>query len=81
MRHAFYFSGSTLYLELYFGQTRRHLHTRIPEHMGVSSSTGKKLARHSVSSILAHTNHTQHVISPNHFSIISSPAPVLTLNW
>jgi hypothetical protein len=28
----------------YYGQTRRHLHTRISEHKGVSSLTGKKLS-------------------------------------
>ena len=33
---------------LYFDQTRRHLHNRISEHMGVSPSTGKKLTRHSL---------------------------------
>ena len=57
---------------LYFGQTRRHFHTRISEHMGVLPSTGKKLTRHSLSIILAHTHHTQHAIFPNDFSIISS---------
>ena len=41
-------------------------------HIGVSPSTGKKLSRHSLLSILAHTHHTQRAISPNDFSIISS---------
>ena len=30
---------------LYFGQMRRHFHTRISEHMGVSPLTGKNLQR------------------------------------
>ena len=59
-----------------FGQTRRHLHTRISEHMqGVSPLTGKKLATcmTSLSSIRAHIHHTlHHTISPNDFSIILS---------
>ena len=33
---------------LYFGKTRRHLHTRISEHMGVSPSTRQK-AKHTFS--------------------------------
>ena len=59
---------------LYLGQTRRHLHTRISEHMGVSPLTGKKRATTSfpTSSIQAHTRQTNHAISPNDFSIISS---------
>ena len=72
MRLALYFAGISSYLELYFGQTRRHLHIGMSEHMGVSLSTGKNLTRHSLSSILAYTHHTQHAISPNDFSIISS---------
>ena len=59
---------------LYLGQTRRHLHTRISEHMGVSPLTGKKRATTSfpTSSIQAHTRQTNHAISPKDFSIISS---------
>ena len=57
---------------LYFVQTRRYLHTRISEHMGVSPLTGKKLATTSISSIQAHIHHTHHTISPNDFSIILS---------
>ena len=72
MRLDLYFAGISLYLELYFGQTRRHLHIRISKHMGVSLSTGKKLTRHSLSNILAHTHHTQLAISANEFSINSS---------
>ena len=59
---------------LYLGQTRRHIHTRISEHMGVSPLTGKKRATtlFPTSSIQAHTRQTNHAISPNDFSIISS---------
>ena len=53
-------------------QTRRQFRIRISEHMGVSPSNSKNLSTHSLSSILVHTHHTQHVISPNYFSIISS---------
>ena len=56
----------------YLGQTRRHLHTRISEHMGVSPLTGKKRAIHSLSSVLTHTRRTGHSISPDDFTIVSS---------
>ena len=56
----------------YLGQTRRHLHTRISEHMGVSPLTGKKRATHSLSSVLTHTHRTGHSISPDDFTIVSS---------
>ena len=72
MTLALYFAGISLYLELYFGQTRRHLRIRISEHMGVSPSTSKKLTRHSLSNILAHTHRTRLEISANEFSINSS---------
>ena len=56
------------------GQTRRHLHMRISEHLGVSPLTGNKWAStlFPTSSIQAHTRQTNHAISPNDFSIISS---------
>ena len=60
------------YRALYFGQTRRHFHTRISEHMGVSPLSGKKLAKNSLSSVLAHSQQSLHRISPDDFTIISS---------
>ena len=50
---------------LYLGQTRRHLHTRISEYMGVLPSTGKKQATtlFPTSSIQAHICQTNHIIS------------------
>ena len=47
---------------LYIGQTRRHLCTRISEHMGISSLTGKKVSHPSRSSILTHSTETSHSI-------------------
>ena len=57
---------------LYIGQTRRHLHTRISEHMGISPLTGKKVSHPSRSSILTHSTQTSHSISFHDFSILSS---------
>ena len=59
---------------LYLGQTRRHLQTRVSEYMGVSPLTGEKLATtlFPTSSIQALARQTNHVISPNDFSIIYS---------
>ena len=39
---------------LYIGETFRHLHTRVSEHLGVSAYTGKPLSYTSKSSVLAH---------------------------
>ena len=39
---------------LYVGQTARHLHTRVSNHLGVSALTGKKRAPAAPSSILVH---------------------------
>ena len=46
---------------LYVGQTRRHIHTRISEHMGVSSKTGNKLSVSQMSAVLTH-----HYLSQRH---------------
>ena len=56
---------------LYFGQTCRHLHTRISEHLGISPLSGKKLTCSSLSAIQAHTRTTCHPISFDDFSIMS----------
>ena len=57
---------------LYVGQTRRHIHTRISEHMGVSPLTGKKRYVSTMSGILAHIHTTKHQISPSDFKILST---------
>ena len=65
---------------LYVGQTRRHIHTRISEHMGNSPLTGKKRSVSTMSGILAHIHTTKHQISPSDFKILftaSSEADLL----
>ena len=57
---------------LYVGQTRRHIHTCISEHMGVSPLTGKKRSVSTMSGILAHNHTTKHQISPSDFKILST---------
>ena len=57
---------------LYVGQTRRHIHTRISEHMGVSPLTGKKRSVSTMSGILAHIHNTKHDISPSDLKILST---------
>ena len=57
---------------LYVGQTRRHIYTRISEHMGVSPLTGKKRSVSTMSGILAYIHSTKHQISPSDFKILST---------
>ena len=57
---------------LYFGETIRHLHTRISEHMGISACTGKPLSKPSFSNILSHHQSSGHPIDPDDFSILTS---------
>ena len=57
---------------LYVGQTRRHIHTRISEHMGVSPLTGKERSISTMSSILAHKHIHKHAVSVSDFKILSS---------
>ena len=57
---------------LYVGQTRRHIHTRISEHMDVSPLTGKKRSVSTMSGILAHIHTTKHQISLSDFKILST---------
>ena len=47
---------------LYFGETIRHLHTCISEHMGISACTGKPLSKSSFSDILSHHQSSGHPI-------------------
>ena len=44
----------------YVGQTTRHLHIRISEHLGITSITGKPSSRPVMSSIFSHLNTTGH---------------------
>ena len=57
---------------LYVGQTRRHIHTRISEHMGVSSKTGNKLSVSQMSAVLTHHHLSKHIISDSDFTILTS---------
>ena len=57
---------------LYFGETIRHLHTRISEHMGISACTGKPLSKPFFSNILYHHQSSGHPIDPDDFSILTS---------
>ena len=56
---------------LYVGETVRHFHKRISEHMGISGSTGKPLSK-PFSKIRDHHQSSGHPISPDDFSILSS---------
>ena len=44
----------------YVGQTTRHLHTRVPEYLGISPMTGKPSSSPVMSSIFSHLNSTGH---------------------
>ena len=67
------YCDKTLLLVYYtLRQTRRHIHTRISEHMGVSPLTGKKRSVSTMSGILAHIHTTKHQISPSDFKILST---------
>ena len=57
---------------LYVGQTRRHIHTRISEHMGVSSKTGNKLSVWQMSAVLTDHHLSGHNISDSDFTILTS---------
>ena len=56
---------------LYVGQTRRHIHTRISEHMRVSPLTGKERSISTMSSILAHKHMHKYPVSASDFKILS----------
>ena len=56
----------------YVGQTTRHLHTRISEHLGISPITGKHSTNPAISSILSHTNASGHPANFDDFQILSS---------
>ena len=54
------------------GQTTRHLHTRVSEHLGMTPLTGKQCENPSQSSIFSHLNSTGHTASIEDFKILSS---------
>ena len=56
----------------YVGQTTRHLHTRVSEHLGISPITGKPSSNPPMSSIFSHLKTTGHTASFDDFQILSS---------
>ena len=56
----------------YLGQTTRHLHTRISEHLGITPITGKPSSSPVMSSIFSHINTTGHSVNFDDFKILSS---------
>ena len=57
---------------LYVGQTTRHLHTWISDHLGISAITGKKRPNPSLSSVLSNRTATGHSAALDDFKILSS---------
>ena len=57
---------------LYVGQTARHLHTRVSDHLDISHLTGKNRTNPSPSSILSHLSETGHSTYLIDFRILSS---------
>ena len=57
---------------LYVGETSRHLHTRVSDHLEISTFTGKKWKCPSPTAILSHHGDTGHSIPFDNFKIISS---------
>ena len=56
----------------YVGQTTRHLHTRISEHLGISHITGKHTSNPTKSSVLSHSCASGHKVDFDDFKILSS---------
>ena len=54
------------------GQTTRHLHTRISEHLGISPITRKPSSSPVMSSIFSHLNSIGHSANFDDFTILSS---------
>ena len=54
----------------YYGETTRHLKTRIAEHLGLSARTGQPVLNPSHSSIRDHSMETNHDINRDDFKII-----------
>ena len=55
----------------YVGQTTRHLHTRISEHLGISPITGKHTSNPTKSSVLSHSRASGHKVDFDDFKILS----------
>ena len=56
----------------YYGETKRHIKTRIAEHRGLSARTGIPVLNPSHSNIRSHVLDTGHEINPKNFKIIHS---------
>lgn len=56
----------------YVGKTKRHFHTRISEHLGVSPLTGKVVAQSITTAVFDHALLCKHKSSASDFSILSS---------
>ena len=54
----------------YYGETTRHLKTRVAEHRGLSARTGNPLSNPSFSSIRDHALSTGHDIETSNFNIL-----------
>ena len=74
------FYVSVLLRVVYVGQTVRHLHTRVSEHLSISALTGKESSNPKLTSILQHLNNTGHTASLNDFKILSSSVHVLEIH-
>ena len=57
---------------VHVGQTTRHLHTRVCDHLGISPITGKPSSRPVMSSIFSHLKTTGHTANFDDFEILSS---------
>jgi hypothetical protein len=56
----------------YVGQTVRHLHTRVSEHLGISALTGMTSSSPQLTNIFSHLSHSGHTASLDDFKILSS---------
>jgi hypothetical protein len=54
------------------GQTMRHLHTRVSEHLGLTPITGQPSSNPVMSSIFSHLNTTGHSANFDDFKILST---------
>ena len=64
----------------YVGQTTRHLHTRISEHLGISPITGKHTSNPTKSSVLSHSCASGHKVDFDDFKILSCFSIATVLN-
>jgi hypothetical protein len=59
----------------YVGQTVRHLHTLVSEHLGISALTGKTSSSPQLTSIFSHLSHSGHTASLDAFKILFCSSP------